>query len=170
MQQLPLRFVGHLVEMWAMRHVLPGKKGTQMIPDFKQNPFMMKQNSCPSSVANLRLGKLVSYSKKAGVICPQCFPCTPTHKTCNTTITICCLSEGLTDTVVTNTNVTISLLSRWFRGSTSKSCCFADCSVHLSHSCFQLQRCFRSAIHLGVFPLTEASITLLWISTRLQWV
>lgn len=130
MQQLPLRFAGHLVEMWAVRHVLPGKKGTQMIPDFKQNPFIIKQNSCPLSVANLRLGKSVSYTKKAGVICPQCFPCTPAHNTCNTTIAICCLSEGLTDTVATNTNVTISLLSRWFRG----SCFFADCSIHLCHS------------------------------------
>lgn len=33
------------------RHVLLGKKGTQMIPEFKQKPSIMQQNSCPSSAA-----------------------------------------------------------------------------------------------------------------------
>lgn len=63
--------------------------------NFKQNPFTMQQNSCPLSVASLRLEKLVSYTKKAGAICPQCFLCTPSHKTCNITTAICCLSEAL---------------------------------------------------------------------------
>lgn len=39
MQQFPPRFGGHLVEMWAERHVSLGKKGTQTIPELQTEPL-----------------------------------------------------------------------------------------------------------------------------------
>lgn len=57
-QQLPPRFDGHLVEMWAVRHVLLGKKGTQMIPELQTEPLNHATEQLSFKCSQLEVGKV----------------------------------------------------------------------------------------------------------------
>lgn len=71
MQQFPPRFDGHIVEMWAVRHVLLGKKDIQMIPQLHTQLLHHATKQLPFKRSQLEVGKIsVSQQKNKCYLFP----------------------------------------------------------------------------------------------------